>query len=104
MSQRHDNVEAAGQQQDADWYNEWYVEDGTVRSRGWTPLVAIDHDTRKSWERSCLDAVRDSINPAEYDDGTVVFRSWINSDEPGVHWESVDADIRDPEVAVGGGQ
>lgn len=93
----HENVEAAGDQQDADWYHEWFVQDGSIRSRGWTPLIGVDHDGISDWRQNCLEAIESGIDPEDHE-GEVVFRSWAYFEETGISWDALVDEIEDPEI------
>lgn len=91
------DVQAAGEHEDAEWYSEWFVEDGSIRSRGWFPLLGVDHDGLTDWRHACEEAVKEGVDPDEYE-GEVVFRSWAYRDKTGVSWEALADGIEDPQV------
>lgn len=93
----NDSCEAVGDQQDADWYHEWFVQDGSLRSRGWTPLMGVDHAGITEWQNNCREAVEASIDPEDHE-GEVVARSWATFEDVGVNFDALVDGIEDPEV------
>lgn len=95
--EKREKYDAAGDQADADWYHEWRVEDGSLKSRGWTPLLEVDHDGLTEWQQACREAIEAGIDLSQHE-GDVVFRSWAHRSETGVSWEALVDGIDDPEI------
>jgi len=92
----NENCEAVGDKQDADWYHEWFVHEGSLCSRGWTPLLGkIEYSKLTEWQTNCREAIKQAID-LEEQEGEVVARSWATFEETGVGFEALASETEEP--------